>query len=212
MSEQDAKHLATLRALLEEAMEPTMFGDGRGSDAPDPDVDAVVAAIGDYGYGAIMCSASRLWRKYLKEVWGIEGAEFVVGTARSLRDQWLEKARKALAEVDMVVVPDTRAPMEPSARVTALQDLRDTARSSMDALAFVAAGAALGRNSDEVQQELAGMMALLSADEREMVRTSALQVASAVRDVTDLKDAGGAPDGPDHAFLKTGYPLDGPKI
>lgn len=58
---------------------------------PDPVYDALLA--GASGYGALMTSASRLWRERLVEL----GGEFVVGPCRSTVERLLKLSRKALA-------------------------------------------------------------------------------------------------------------------
>lgn len=88
-----AAELERLRELLTEGLEnadlslPTKFEDRR--------TEPHVKAISELGYGAIMSSASRLWRSELKP--NMKGGEFCVGPCVSTQRMWTDKVRQALS-------------------------------------------------------------------------------------------------------------------
>lgn len=92
------RRLAIAVEALEEALKPGIFGpqDRDGISTPE---DELVMQIGkQVGFGALMDAASRMWRIVLTEK-GFEGGEFVTGPCRAVRDGWVAKAEKALAQI-----------------------------------------------------------------------------------------------------------------
>ena len=93
-----AKENKELRAMLAEWVETMQYS----AQVPGPDVayermlvDAM-AHSGVRGFGAVMNSASRLWRKSLDVTGGPVGGEFVVGPCRSTVERMLAESRELL--------------------------------------------------------------------------------------------------------------------
>lgn len=86
-----------LRGILIEALEPGVFGlqDRSGISAPE---DFRVLALGEeIGFGALMDSAQRMWKRVAREI-GHPGSEFTIGCCAATHQNWIARAQEALAK------------------------------------------------------------------------------------------------------------------